>query len=74
MNTAYHMLGQSDRAVYAEKSLALYEELGMLDAQSTITTNLGRGAYFAGDWAEALEFYERAKTWPSEPATPSLPR
>jgi len=61
MNTAYHMLGQSDQAVFAEKSLALYEKLGMLDVQAEITGNLGAGAYFAGDWDGALEYYAQAK-------------
>ncbi len=61
MNTAYHMLGRSGEAVYAEKSLRLYEKLGMLDVQAEITGNLGAGAYFAGDWDEALEYYAKAK-------------
>ncbi len=61
MNTAYHMLGRSDEAVFAEKSLALYEKLGMLDVQAEITGNLGAGAYFAGDWARALDYYAKAK-------------
>jgi tetratricopeptide (TPR) repeat protein len=60
LDWAYQQLGQPERAVYAEKALAIYEELGDLDGQARITGNLGALAYLAGRWDEARPYYERA--------------
>jgi tetratricopeptide (TPR) repeat protein len=46
---------------YGQLALSIYEELGNLPRQATITLNLGGRAYYEGHWHEALEFYERAR-------------
>ena len=43
-----------------QEALALYEELGDLVGQNDMNANLGVLAYFAGQWDEALEYYERS--------------
>jgi class 3 adenylate cyclase/tetratricopeptide (TPR) repeat protein len=46
---------------YAELALSIYEEVGNLSRQATITLNLGGRAYYEGRWIEALSLYERAR-------------
>jgi class 3 adenylate cyclase/tetratricopeptide (TPR) repeat protein len=53
--------GRLDAVEYAERALAVYEELGRLDRQAGILNNLGVRAWVAGSWNEALELYERAR-------------
>ena len=54
------MMGHSDGR-HLRKALAIYEELGDLAGQAKILTNLGAGAYFSGQWDEAIEFWERGR-------------
>ena len=65
---AYYMLdvalwavGRTDEAVYSERSLAIYEELGDLNEQAGVVNNLGMYAYYENRWDEAIELYERAE-------------
>lgn len=60
LDWAYAERGQLELAVYSQAGLALYEELGDLPNQANMLNNLGVFAYWAGQWREALEFYERA--------------
>jgi tetratricopeptide (TPR) repeat protein len=54
------MMGRSDGR-HLRKALAIYEELGDLAGQAKILTNLGAGAYFSGQWDEAIEFWKRGR-------------
>ncbi len=53
-------LGQPEEAVYAERALQLYEELGDLPNQASVLNNMGGIAFWQGRWDEALARYERA--------------
>ena len=61
LDAAYNMLGQPAKAVYSERALAIYEELGDLPGTAIVTNNLGGQAYFEGRWEDALGFYSRAQ-------------
>lgn len=61
LDAAYVMLGQSAKAVYGERALAIYDELGDLTGTAVVTNNLGGQAYFEGKWKEAVNFYARAQ-------------
>lgn len=61
LDAAYVMLGQPARAVYSERALAIYEELGDLTGTAVVTNNLGGQAYFEGKWEDAVRFYARAR-------------
>ena len=61
LDLAYEALGQTDNAVYSERALAIYEELGNLGRQAVIWGNQGTTAYWQGRWDEARELYERAR-------------
>ena len=61
LDWAYATLGRFDEAVYSERALAIYEELGNLERQGAILNNLGAIAYYQARWTEALGFYERAQ-------------
>ncbi len=54
-------LGRNEEAVYSERALAIYEELGELPEQAAILNNLGMFAYFENRWDRAIEFYRRAE-------------
>ena len=62
LDWAYATLGRFDEAVYSERALAIYEELGNLERQGAILNNLGAIAYYQAKWTEAVGFYERART------------
>ncbi|WP_400994594.1 adenylate/guanylate cyclase domain-containing protein [Agromyces sp. GXQ0307] len=61
LDAAYVMLGQSSKAVYGERALAIYEELGDLPGTAVVTNNLGGQAYWQGRWEDAVGFYARAR-------------
>jgi len=61
LDWAYATLGRFDEAVYSERALAIYEDLGNLERQGAILNNLGAIAYYQAKWTEALGFYERAQ-------------
>ncbi|MEI5582490.1 adenylate/guanylate cyclase domain-containing protein, partial [Agromyces sp. CCNWLW208] len=61
LDAAYVMLGQSSKAVYGERALAIYDELGDLPGTAVVTNNLGGQAYWEGDWTAAVDFYTRAQ-------------
>jgi class 3 adenylate cyclase/tetratricopeptide (TPR) repeat protein len=61
LDWAYATLGRFDEAVYSERALAIYEELGNLERQGAILNNLGAIAYYQAKWIEALDYYERAQ-------------
>lgn len=61
LDAAYVMLGQSAKAVYGERALAIYDELGDLPGTAVVTNNLGGQAYWKGEWEAAVGFYARAR-------------
>jgi class 3 adenylate cyclase/tetratricopeptide (TPR) repeat protein len=61
LDWAYASLGRFDEAVYSERALAIYVELGNLERQGAILNNLGAIAYYQAKWTEAVGFYERAQ-------------
>lgn len=61
LHSAHGMLGHLDAGEHARRALAIYEELGDLGGQATVTGNMGAEAYFAGRWDEARAFYQRSR-------------
>lgn len=61
LDAAYNMMGQPAKAVYSERALAIYEELGDLPGMAIVTNNLGGQAYFEGEWKDAVSYYSRAQ-------------
>jgi class 3 adenylate cyclase/tetratricopeptide (TPR) repeat protein len=49
-----------DSEPWAERSLAIWEELGELGRQAGVLNQLGIRAYFEGRWDDALAYYRRA--------------
>ncbi len=62
MDWSFFMLGQSELAVLSTGALDIYKRLGMVDEEAALSTNLGAFAYFDGDWAKALEYYELGRS------------
>ena len=56
-----HLLLGNPTGEYWKRALGLYEELDDLVGQVLVLTNLGVGAFYAGRWEEALDFYERGR-------------
>ena len=54
-------LGRPDQAVYGDRALEIYEELGDLGAKAIVISNAGFAAYFDGQWDEALRLYEEGR-------------
>jgi tetratricopeptide (TPR) repeat protein len=54
-------LGRLDEAVYSERAVPIYEELGNRDRVAIVLNNLGQLAYLEGRWDEALEHTRRAR-------------
>ncbi len=54
LDWAYMDLGELDRATNLPRASALYAELGDLCGQGNVLTLFGAGAYWRGDWNEAI--------------------
>jgi class 3 adenylate cyclase/tetratricopeptide (TPR) repeat protein len=54
-------LGLSEGPVWSRKALEIYEEIEDLRGIGTSSNNLGGYAYFAGEWDDACNHYERAE-------------
>ncbi|MGR0319509.1 adenylate/guanylate cyclase domain-containing protein [Agromyces sp. ZXT2-3] len=61
LDASYVMVGESAKAVYAGRALALYDELGDLPGTAVVTNNLGGQAYWQGRWDDAVRFYTLAQ-------------
>ena len=53
--------GSPERAAFRGLALPIFEDLGDLKRQATGLNNLGIEAYYDGNWALALEVYERSR-------------
>jgi class 3 adenylate cyclase/tetratricopeptide (TPR) repeat protein len=65
---AYQLLDAADVALgnfggepWAQRSLAIWEELGDLNRQGRVLNELGVRAYFEGRWDDALGYYRQAE-------------
>jgi class 3 adenylate cyclase/tetratricopeptide (TPR) repeat protein len=61
LDWAYAALGRFEEAVYSQRALAIYEELGDLERQALILNNLGVLAHRRGRWGESIDLYDRAQ-------------
>jgi class 3 adenylate cyclase/predicted ATPase len=53
--------GRFDLATHSERALEIYAQLGDLNGEAVVLSNLGAFAYFQGRWDEAVELYERGR-------------
>jgi class 3 adenylate cyclase/tetratricopeptide (TPR) repeat protein len=56
----YTEMGDPRAAEARERALSLYEELGDLAGIADVLNQLGMDAYFEGDWAASVAYYERS--------------
>ena len=61
LDWAYVDLGRPEMATNSELALRAYEELGDLEGQGAVLTNMGSFAFWAGRWGEAEELWTRAR-------------
>lgn len=61
LDWCYVALGQPERAVYSQRALAIYEELGDIAKQALVYNGMGAFAYYEGRWNDALELYEKGR-------------
>lgn len=53
-------LGRLETSTNSIRALALYEELGDLEGQAIILSNLGVTAYWQGQWNDAIDLWQRS--------------
>ena len=53
--------GRFDLATHSARALEIYTQLGDVNGEAVVLTNLGAFAYFQGRWDEAVELYERGR-------------
>ncbi|HEY3462753.1 MAG TPA: tetratricopeptide repeat protein [Gaiellaceae bacterium] len=61
LHVVHMQTGSPDRVNFRGIALPIFEELGNLKRQATVLNNLGVDYYYEGDWAKALDIYERAR-------------
>ncbi len=61
LESAFVNLGRWERAIYGDRALELYQELGDLWGQGVVLNNLGVRAYWEGRWDDAVRFYDRGR-------------
>jgi len=61
LDLSYRWSGQAEKAVYAPRALAIYEELGDLNGQGVVHGNMGVEAYFDGRWDDAIDHYRQSR-------------
>ena len=61
LDWAYVTLARPADAVYSERAIAIYEELGNLDLLAWVLNNLGGYRYLDGKWDEAIDLAARAR-------------
>jgi class 3 adenylate cyclase/tetratricopeptide (TPR) repeat protein len=61
LDWAHVTLGRPAEAIYSERAIAIYEELGNLDLLAWVLNNLGGYRYLDGKWDEAIDLASRAR-------------
>ncbi|HEX6788653.1 MAG TPA: adenylate/guanylate cyclase domain-containing protein, partial [Gaiellaceae bacterium] len=61
LHIVHTQIGSPDRFAFRGLALPIYEELGNLKRQATVLNTLGIEAYYEGEWAKALDVYERSR-------------
>jgi class 3 adenylate cyclase/tetratricopeptide (TPR) repeat protein len=61
LHLAHTQMGSPERVAFRGLALPIFEELGDLKRQATVLNNLGIEAYYEGEWAKALDVYERSR-------------
>jgi class 3 adenylate cyclase/tetratricopeptide (TPR) repeat protein len=61
LHLVHTQIGSPERFAFRGLALPIFEELGNLKRQATVLNNLGIDAYYEGDWAKALDVYERSR-------------
>lgn len=61
LDGGYLFLGEPEKAVFEQKALAIYQELGNLRQAALTANNLGVQAYAEGRWDDAVTLYARAQ-------------
>jgi len=61
LHLAHTQLGSPERVAYRGIAFPIFEELGELKRQAIGLNNLGIDYYYSGDWARALDVYERSR-------------
>ena len=59
---AYLDIGEPEKAVYEERALQIFRDLGAFRSAAVAEMNLGVKAYALGRWAEAMLLYESARS------------
>jgi class 3 adenylate cyclase/tetratricopeptide (TPR) repeat protein len=61
LHLVHTQIGSPERVEFRGRALPIFEELGNLKRQATVLNNLGIDAYYEGEWARALDVYERSR-------------
>ena len=61
LHVVHMQTGSPERVSFRGIALPIFEELGNLKRQATVLNNLGIDYYYEGDWAKALDIYERSR-------------
>ena len=61
LHGVYTQIGSPERLAFRGLALPIFEDLGDLKRQATELNNLGIDFYWEGEWANALEVYERSR-------------
>lgn len=54
-------MGKPNEAIYSDRAMELYSELGKLRPQAAIILNRGHRAWIQGRWDEAVDYYDAAR-------------
>jgi class 3 adenylate cyclase/tetratricopeptide (TPR) repeat protein len=61
LHLVHTQIGSPERVAFRGLALPIFEDLGNLKRQATVLNNLGIDAYYEGEWAKALDVYERSR-------------
>ena len=61
LHGVYTQIGSPERLAFRGLALPIFEDLGDLKRQATELNNLGIDFYWEGEWANALDVYERSR-------------
>jgi tetratricopeptide (TPR) repeat protein len=61
LHAVFTEMGAPERVAFRGLALPIFEQLGDLKRQATELNNMGIDLYWEGEWARALEVYERSR-------------